>query len=331
MKNILINSKLCFGPMSKNIVDTLINFSNETKTPITFIPSRRQIEWSGGYVNNWTTENFAKYVKSNSKYIAIQRDHGGPGQGTNDDDGYESLKYDCKYFDAIHIDPWKKYPSFEKGLKWTIDLLNFCYDINPNLYFEIATEEAIRKFTVDEIQKLLYEIKNNIKAEIFERILFCVIQSGTALKDGINIGNYNNDRLVNMLDVVKQYNKLSKEHNGDYMKKEIMINRFNTGLDSLNIAPEIGVFETKIFLNKLIADKDQKNIDLFYQICYDSGKWKKWVSDDFNPIKNKIKLIEICGHYVFSNNEFQIIKKMISKTVIEKEIHKKILTLFSQT
>jgi len=199
------------------------------------------------------------------------------------------------------------------------------------LYFEIATEEAIRKFTVDEIQKLLYEIKNNIKAEIFERILFCVIQSGTALKDGINIGNYNNDRLVKMLDVVKQYNKLSKEHNGDYMKKEIMINRFNTGLDSLNIAPEIGVFETKIFLNKLIADKDQKNIDLFYQICYDSGKWKKWVSDDFNPIKNKIKLIEICGHYVFSNNEFQIIKKMISKTVIEKEIHKKILTLFSQT
>ena len=27
----LINSKLCFGPMSKNIVDTLIDFSNETK------------------------------------------------------------------------------------------------------------------------------------------------------------------------------------------------------------------------------------------------------------------------------------------------------------
>ena len=113
MKNILVNSKLCFGPMSKNIVDTLINFSNETETPITFIPSRRQVEWNGGYVNNWTTKDFSHYVKSKSKYAAIQRDHGGPGQGLHDDDGYESLTHDCKYFDSIHIDPWKKYPDFD--------------------------------------------------------------------------------------------------------------------------------------------------------------------------------------------------------------------------
>ena len=83
MKSILINSKICYGPMSKNIVDS-IKFSNETETNITLIPSRRQIEWNG-YVNNWTTENFSNYVKSKSKYIAIQRDHGGPGQGLHDD------------------------------------------------------------------------------------------------------------------------------------------------------------------------------------------------------------------------------------------------------
>ena len=39
-----------------------------------------------------------------------------------DDDGYESLKYDCKYLDMIHIDPWKKYPKFEDGLKETIKM-----------------------------------------------------------------------------------------------------------------------------------------------------------------------------------------------------------------
>ena len=48
------------------------------------------------------------------------------------------------YFDAIHIDPWKKYPDFDEGLKWTVDLLRFCYSQNQNLYFEIGTEEAIR-------------------------------------------------------------------------------------------------------------------------------------------------------------------------------------------
>ena len=328
MNSILMNSKLCFGPMSKNIVDSIINYSNITNTSITFIPSRRQIEWNGGYVNNWTTKDFSEYVKSKSNMIAIQRDHGGPGQGTYDDDGYKSLKYDCKYFDAVHIDPWKKYPDFEVGLKWTIDLLKFCYNENSNLYFEIGTEESIRKFTAEKIEKLLFEIKNNIKAEIFERILFCVIQSGTALKDGINIGNYNNDRLVKMLNVVKIYNKLSKEHNGDYMKKELMISKFNTGLNSLNIAPEIAVFETKIFLDNLIKNNEHIKIDLFYNLCYNSGKWKKWVSEDFNPNKNKHKLILICGHYIFSNNDFQIIKKMISIEFIKIEIEKKIQNMY---
>ena len=332
MKSILINSKLCFGPMSKNIVDTLIDFSNKTKTPITFIPSRRQVEWNGGYVNNWTTETFTKYVKSKSRYAAIQRDHGGPGQGLYDDDGYESLKHDCKYLDAIHIDPWKKYPKFEDGLKWTVDILKFCYNENPNLYFEIATEEAIRKFSAEEIERLLHKVKHNIDKNIFERILFCVIQSGTALKDGINTGKYSSDRLVKMLNAVKTYQKLSKEHNGDYMDKNIMINRFKTGLDSLNIAPEVGVFETKQFLKNLNDNYCEKKIDLFYNICYNSGKWKKWVSEDFKPEKNKIKLIEICGHYVFSHKDFiNNIKNTVDASTINENLYEYFIKVYENT
>ena len=43
--------------------------------------------------------------------------------------------------DVIHIDPWKKYQDYESGLNETIKALNYCYNENPNLYFEIATEE----------------------------------------------------------------------------------------------------------------------------------------------------------------------------------------------
>jgi hypothetical protein len=172
IKNILESSKLCYGPMSKNIVDSLIKFSNDTQTPITLIPSRRQIEWNGGYVNNWTTESFSKYVREKSKYIAIQRDHGGPGQGLFDDDGYESLKYDCKYFDAIHIDPWKKYQQLDDGIKWTLEMIHFCYKINPNLYFEVGTEEAIRPFNINEINELLSTLQNELPNNIFNRIIF---------------------------------------------------------------------------------------------------------------------------------------------------------------
>ena len=329
-RHLLVKSKLCLGPMSKNVVDTLIDFSNNTKTPITFIPSRRQIEWNGGYVNNWTTKTFSNYVKLNSNFITIQRDHGGPGQGLYDDDGYESLKHDCKHFDSIHIDPWKKYQKFEDGLKHTIDLLRFCYKENPNLYFEVGTEEAIRKFDEYEIEKLLNELQKELSSEIFDRILFCVIQSGTSLQNGINTGNYENHRLQNMLKVTKKYNKKSKEHNGDYMNPQVMMSRFDNGLDSINIAPELGVAETKIILSNIKKNNNDTLIQLFYSICYDSGKWKKWVSDDFQPDINKEKLIEICGHYIFSHPDFEKIKNM-SDNVIKTKLRKYINNIYNYT
>ena len=49
------------------------------------IASRRQIDcdsFGGGYVENWSTEEFSEYVKKNdrSKNIILARDHGGPWQ-----------------------------------------------------------------------------------------------------------------------------------------------------------------------------------------------------------------------------------------------------------
>ena len=54
--------KFFIGPMSKNVVDSIIQFSEEENTAIGLIPSRRQVEYSGGYVNNWTTAEFIEYV-----------------------------------------------------------------------------------------------------------------------------------------------------------------------------------------------------------------------------------------------------------------------------
>ena len=92
--------KFFIGPMSKNVVDSIINFQNKYSKKIALIPSRRQIDFKGGYSNNWTTESLSKYAKK----IVIMRDHGGPGQGSKEDNGYESLEYDCNYFDFIYID-----------------------------------------------------------------------------------------------------------------------------------------------------------------------------------------------------------------------------------
>jgi len=58
------------GPMSVNCVDAAIELANEYTIPIMLIASRRQIDsaqFNGGYVNNWTTSEFADYVRSKDK------------------------------------------------------------------------------------------------------------------------------------------------------------------------------------------------------------------------------------------------------------------------
>ena len=53
--------KYYIGPMSQNVVDCVIKHSQQHS--IGLIPSRRQVDFSGGYVNGWNTETFSSYVK----------------------------------------------------------------------------------------------------------------------------------------------------------------------------------------------------------------------------------------------------------------------------
>jgi hypothetical protein len=136
-----------------------------------------------------------------------------------------------------------------------------------------------------------------------------------------------------MLSVVKKYNLMSKEHNGDFLDVGIIKEKFKLGLDSINIAPEFGQIETNVILNE-IRKKNPDLINDFFNICYESKKWEKWVNKEFNPFENRIELIKICGHYVFSNEKFKELKRYLSieiENTIKKEITKKIKKLLINT
>ena len=79
--------KFFIGPMSKEVVDVILEHDENI---FAFIPSRRQVEFSGGYVNSWTTETFSQYVKSIKHNFLICRDHAGGNQGAISDNGYDS-------------------------------------------------------------------------------------------------------------------------------------------------------------------------------------------------------------------------------------------------
>ena len=284
--------------MSKNVVDSIIEFQNFSSKKVGIIPSRRQIDYLGGYSNNWTTEQISNY----SSDLIIMRDHGGPGQVAEEDDGYLSLEHDCKHFNYIHIDPWKKYSSFDEGSKWTLEMIKFCLSKNPKIKFEVGTEEAIRKFEPKDLEKLLNFLKSNLTKNEFLQIKYLVIQSGTSLSSNQNTGNFDLKRLNKMVNVAKKNNLKSKEHNGDYIPEKLIKLKMSKGLDSINIAPEFGLIETQTYLNKI--NNQKKLFERYWEICYQSKKWVKWVSEDFDPIKQKENLIKICGHYVLSSNDF---------------------------
>ncbi len=314
--------KYFIGPMSKNIVDAIIEFGGDD---FGFIPSRRQVDYNSGYVNNWTTKEFSKYV--NGK-VLIERDHGGQWQGysgesDNTEEWKKSFEADAKYLDIIHIDPFKKYEQrFARGINETISNINMIHKLNPNVLFEVGTEQAIRETSPHELNTLLEKLYHETP---FDNIKYVVVQSGVGLDlcNKRNTGRFNPVRLREFINICKHWNVLSKEHNGDYLSNDEYKIRFDMGLDAINIAPQFGQIETQCYLDEMGND-----IEEYYQICFDSNRWKKWVTASGVVPNTKKELIMICGHYVFSDKRFLAIKPDIDdkiKTVIKKKLETMII------
>lgn len=306
--------KLYIGPMSKNVVDATIDLARQGWS-VCLIPSRRQIEYNKGYVSDWTTSDFVRYIRNRTDKVPIQRDHAGPKQGATDDNGLESLSDDCaNRLDLIHLDPWKKYPDLDDAAKATKAMIDYCCHDDDESLFEVGTEEGIRMYSDLELNEFLKKLKKSLDRERFNRIRFAVIQSGVGLLGVTNTGTFDEERCSNMISICKDYNLLSKEHNGDYLDGDLIKRRFELGLDGINIAPELGVAETKLILEEI---KEQKREDLFerlFKACFLSKFWVKWLPDGYLPedFYEKRLLVEVCGHYMFSTDTVKEIKKELS-------------------
>jgi hypothetical protein len=325
--------KFFIGPMSKNVVDSVIEFSNKYGNKIGFIPSRRQLDYSGGYVNNWCTENFCNYVRKNNSNILICRDHGGENQGQKIDDGMQSFIVDCQHLDLIHVDPFRVSEDIKQAAEKTKTIIQKLFKINPTVMYEVGTEEAIFKYSPEDLKWFLDYLKNGLTINQFNQIKYAVVQSGTGLNlsTRTNTGKFNKTKLKSFIDVVKKFNLMSKEHNGDYLIDSFDIEtRFELGLDAINIAPEFGQIESEYYLEA--CKKDKTLFDTLYKICYNSGKWKKWIRDI--EIIRKDQLIMTCCHYVLSDKEFlENIKSKFpeSDKMICEKINTKLRFLYEQT
>lgn len=342
------------GPMSINCVDAAIELSNDYEIPIFLIASRRQIdsdEFGGGYVNNWSTHEFARYVINADKKgkILLSRDHGGPWQNSKEKDSdfslrraMESAKSSFKAdldagFQVLHIDPSvdiHSNPDTDEVLDRIFELYEYCWSYAQQLHqeviFEIGTEEQSGSTnTQEELEYTLSTVQKFCKKNHFPQPSFVVIQSGTRVMETRNVGSFDSPvrvadelpaeiQLPRMIEICKKYDILMKEHNTDYLSDEALQWHPRFGIHAANVAPEFGVTETRALISLLECNGLEKLAEQFLEISYFSNKWQKWM------IKNSIATDRdrsiIAGHYVFSTPKCVELKAEAKKMLEAKDI-----------
>jgi tagatose-1,6-bisphosphate aldolase non-catalytic subunit AgaZ/GatZ len=72
-----MNFRLGFGPMSREVIEILCNYSHNNKKPLMIIASRNQVDAESGYV--MTTPQIREQLSTlPTDYIWMCRDHCGP-------------------------------------------------------------------------------------------------------------------------------------------------------------------------------------------------------------------------------------------------------------
>lgn len=344
------STQLFIGPMSKNCVDACIEFNKNKTNIVGLIASRRQIDskdLGGGYVNNWTTEKFSKYISK--KKIFFCRDHGGPWQGQHDINikkTHESLlrakksiksdiKNNCK---IIHIDTsanLKKKFVKEKLLRAKA-LLKFAHNVANQLKKEINYEigwesEKGEMQNFKELKKIIKETKKICIKEKIQSPKYITLQTGTKVLNGQNVGilykNFKSNNknfkkniffLKKCINLCHNNGFLVKEHNADYLNLNFIKLRPKLNIDAINIAPQFGTFETKFIIKYLDLMKMKKEKNIFFNLVDKSRKWEKWVDKP----TSKLQKVLIAGHYLFSDKKFVKIKKILSnKLNLERKIN----------
>lgn len=342
------------GPMSVNCVDAAIELANEYISPIILIASRRQIDseqFNGGYVNNWTTSEFSRYVKNKDKRgdIILARDHGGPWQNNKEKEKKMSLRQAMQSakdsyksdidsgFKILHIDPSidiHGVPSKNDLMERLFELYEYCWsyaqDTGKEIIFEVGTEEQSGSTnTQEELDSTLFNIKRFCNKNKFPLPTFVVIQTGTRVMEMRNVGSFDSPLRVfdeiaseiqvpKMIEICKQHDVFMKEHNTDYLSDVALSWHPRLGIHAANVAPEFGVTETKAFL-KIMEENGLKSLaERFMYLAYNSKKWDKWMLPN-STASDRDKSI-ISGHYIFSTPEFLELKKEVDQHLKTKKI-----------
>ena len=300
--------RLGFGPMSREVITAICNYTHDTKRPLMIIASRNQVDAETGYV--MTTPELRELLNTlPTDYVWMCRDHCGPyfldaEKGLNLKDAVEATKKTIAYdieqgYNLIHIDTSRVDDTY--GI--AEELFKFCIDLNPNIRFEFGTEENVG------VAAGAIKYKNDVAfAKNIPNLEFVVAQTGSLCHEDHQAGTFEIDTVRDLVRVANENGVKLKEHNADYLTAEQIKLRKAAGVHAMNIAPQLGVVQTKLLKEMALNRGGEAQWADFSRVVLASGRWKKWTNSEEDEQK-----VIVAGHYCFSGPEYQAILDQISQ------------------
>ncbi len=311
-----MKNPIAFGPLSPEIVEAVFKYSHQNHYPFMLIASKNQIDYNGGYVNNWNTNSYMNFVKEmRAKYldsdVLICRDHCGPGFNGNSDlgDTFATITEDIKRgFDLIHIDFCHYQGPRSVALEKASEAIKYAKRFNSRIRFEIGTDEIGQPTNLGQVRRDIEYFLQFCQPDYY------VVNTGSHVLEDKQVGVFNQTLTQSAKNLLNNYNLKLKEHNGDYLTPEQIRSRMGL-VDSINIAPELGFRQTGKILN--LASQFRVSPDSFLEAAYKSKKWKKWLQ--FSTPDDIYTCSLIAGHYVFAGREYTRLYNHLADFVNVKE------------
>ena len=314
--------KLGFGPMSVDIVRIISQYTLDNRYPLMLIASRNQVDFNTGYV--CTTAELGQLVQPyRNANLLLCRDHCGPGF-SDLDRGLTLVQQiaRCKDtisadiaagFDLIHIDV-SRVPG--DALAVAAELIDFAISIKSDIMLEFGSEDNTGVDVQGSIARVapqlefLQRYKANVK--------FFVSQTGSLTLDG-QAGSFDVERNQQLAEQIHQAGFLFKEHNADYFVAADIEQRIAAGVDSLNIAPQLGKLQTDLLETFAPRDLWQQ----FSDAVYAENRWQRWT----NGSTDQALATSVSGHYCFNTPEYQAIIAAIDSAEFQRKLEQRITEL----
>lgn len=294
--------------MSPEAVRAICNYSHDTKRPLMIIASRNQVDAESGYV--MTTPQLRSLLDTlPTDYVWMCRDHCGPyfldsEKGLSLKKAIEATKKTIAYdieqgFDLIHIDTSRVEDTYGVAE----ELFKFCVSLNPNVRFEFGTEENVG------VAAGAVKYREDVAfAKNMPNIEFVVAQTGSLCYEDHQAGTFEMDTVRDLVKVANDNGVKLKEHNADYLSPDQVRLRKAAGVHAMNIAPQLGVVQTKLLRELCLSRVGEQEWQAFSRIVLDSGRWRKWTDSDSDEQR-----VTVAGHYCFASPEYQAILDVLSQ------------------